>query len=152
MTAPGSRVFAVRDTDENTVNLIGFGVYAGDHRRPTSDGNLAEYRQLAEQAIAHSDASPIDAAGWYDTLVAKGEMTRADADRQLAEGEARAAASKARPMSERVDELVERLLANPRIDLDDGTVVWGCECWWSAEERFDEFVGDREVVTVDWPG
>lgn len=23
--------------------------------------------------------------------------------------------------------------ANPKIVLDDGTVVWGCECWWGAE-------------------
>lgn len=23
---------------------------------------------------------------------------------------------------------------NPKITLDDGTVVWGCECWWGPEE------------------
>ena len=25
---------------------------------------------------------------------------------------------------------------NLRIRLDNGDVVWGCECWWGEEERF----------------
>ncbi len=24
---------------------------------------------------------------------------------------------------------------NPRIKLDSGKIVWGCECWWGTEER-----------------
>lgn len=24
---------------------------------------------------------------------------------------------------------------NPRIRLDDGKIVWGCECWWGPEEQ-----------------
>lgn len=27
---------------------------------------------------------------------------------------------------------------NPRITLDSGEVVWGCECWWGAEERIKQ--------------
>jgi len=27
---------------------------------------------------------------------------------------------------------------NPRIDLDNGETVWGCECWWGPEEKFLE--------------
>jgi len=27
-------------------------------------------------------------------------------------------------------------IRNPKIVLDDGTVVWGCECWWGPEEEF----------------
>lgn len=31
---------------------------------------------------------------------------------------------------------------NPRIDLDNGKTVWGCECWWGSceavKERFSE--------------
>ena len=28
----------------------------------------------------------------------------------------------------------EARVANPRINLDDGGVVWGMTCWWGAEE------------------
>ena len=38
---------------------------------------------------------------------------------------------------------------NPRITLDNGKVVWGCECWWASEERIKRAVGDRAVVIVD---
>jgi len=38
---------------------------------------------------------------------------------------------------------------NPRITLDDGKVVWGCECWWGAEERIKSMIGSRKVVLVD---
>ena len=23
----------------------------------------------------------------------------------------------------------------PRLKLDDGTILWGCECWWATEEE-----------------
>ena len=37
-------------------------------------------------------------------------------------------------------------LKNPKILLDNGTVVWGCQCWWGPEERIKkEIIGDREV-------
>lgn len=38
--------------------------------------------------------------------------------------------------------------ANPKIVLDGGGVVWGCECWWGAttEERFAR---GRRVEKVD---
>ncbi len=26
-------------------------------------------------------------------------------------------------------------LSNPRIRLDSGQVVWGCECWWGPESK-----------------
>lgn len=41
---------------------------------------------------------------------------------------------------------------NPRIDLDNGDTVWGCECWWGSEEKirksleeYDEIVEVRMV-------
>lgn len=151
MTAPGSRVFAIRDANEEVVYLFGVGVYAGDRRRPTSDAEVAELLEVAKDAIRSSDANPIDVSGYLDRLVAAGEMTRDDADAELAAGKARAAANRARPIGERAAELVERTLANPRIDLDDGSVVWGYQCWWAPEERLSEVVGDRRVVTVAPP-
>jgi hypothetical protein len=43
---------------------------------------------------------------------------------------------------------------NPRIRLDDGSHVWGCECWWAAEEAVQELVRQwaergRIIVRVD---
>jgi hypothetical protein len=43
---------------------------------------------------------------------------------------------------------LHRLSLNPRIELDNGNVVWGCECWWSAESGWDDFLKGREVVNV----
>lgn len=38
---------------------------------------------------------------------------------------------------------------NPKIVLDNGKVVWGCECWWGPEEKFQDSVGHRKVLPVD---
>lgn len=39
---------------------------------------------------------------------------------------------------------------NPKIQLDNGDVVWGCECWWGPEEEVKKrFLSDgRKVVEV----
>lgn len=37
---------------------------------------------------------------------------------------------------------------NPKIRLDNGTVVWGYQCWWGMEDRVKESIGEREVVTA----
>lgn len=42
---------------------------------------------------------------------------------------------------------------NPRITLDTGKVVWGCQCWWGSEEYMQQkFIGGREVVLVEPDG
>ena len=41
--------------------------------------------------------------------------------------------------------------ANPKIVLDNGKVVWGCECWWGPEERINrqlEFGDDNKKKTI----
>lgn len=38
---------------------------------------------------------------------------------------------------------------NPKIVLDSGKVVWGCECWWGSEEAVKKQIGDRKVIMVD---
>jgi hypothetical protein len=38
---------------------------------------------------------------------------------------------------------------NPRITLDNGKVVWGCECWWGPEEKIMAMVAGRTLVMVD---
>jgi len=37
---------------------------------------------------------------------------------------------------------------NPKIVLDDGTVLWGVQCWWGPEEQMTAWIGDRNVVSV----
>jgi len=40
---------------------------------------------------------------------------------------------------------------NPRIRLDNGDIVWGCECWWGEEKKFKEKYIDtaKEVKIVN---
>jgi hypothetical protein len=37
---------------------------------------------------------------------------------------------------------------NPRIKLDDGEVVYGCECWWGSEAEVRKQLEGREVLVV----
>ena len=38
---------------------------------------------------------------------------------------------------------------NPKIVLDDGNIVWGCECWWCNFEGFEhEQLGGRKINIV----
>jgi hypothetical protein len=46
----------------------------------------------------------------------------------------------------------EHGIKNPKIELDSGKVVYGCECWWGSEagvRRNLEMMVDTEVVEVD---
>lgn len=45
--------------------------------------------------------------------------------------------------------LHEAKATNPKIVLDDGKVVLGCECWWGPEEAIKQQIGERQVVIVD---
>lgn len=38
-----------------------------------------------------------------------------------------------RPAGWMGDAIFEEKISNPRIRLDDGKVIWGCECWWGPE-------------------
>lgn len=39
--------------------------------------------------------------------------------------------------------------ANPRITLDSGKHVYGCECWWGSEERVKRMLEGKTVENVD---
>jgi len=39
-------------------------------------------------------------------------------------------------------------IENPKILLDDGSVVWGYQCWWAAEDKTREMIGNRTVVAT----
>lgn len=40
-------------------------------------------------------------------------------------------------------------IPNPRLKLDSGQTVWGCECWWGDEEQFKHQLADLTVELVD---
>ena len=48
-------------------------------------------------------------------------------------------------------DLHEEAHPNPKIRLDSGDIVWGCECWWGGEESVKRDIGDRKVVIVPVP-
>ena len=41
------------------------------------------------------------------------------------------------------------LTNNPKIELDNGKVVWGCECWWGSEEEVKKWCEGKEVIELD---
>ena len=51
------------------------------------------------------------------------------------------------PPSEIIGPFGPMKIPNPKILLDSGEVVWGCECWWGPEVKIQEAVGNRPVQT-----
>jgi hypothetical protein len=150
---PGSRVFAVRNTDDTTVYAYGAGVYVGDFPRPGWEVDEA-YQAMCEETIRKRDADPLDLSSYHARLVADGEISQEEASTAVRRAEEHRLADMARPMPDRVDELLQSLSLNPKIVLDDGAgVVWGCECWWAPEDhpRWVEMRRTRRVVTVPAP-
>ena len=45
------------------------------------------------------------------------------------------------PLAEQIISVERR---NPKIVLDGGKVVWGCECWWGPEEQVKQAVSTAE--------
>lgn len=40
-------------------------------------------------------------------------------------------------------------IKNPKIILDNGNVIWGCECWWGNADRVEkEIIKNRKVIVV----
>lgn len=50
-----------------------------------------------------------------------------------------------------VDESFPEDFANPRIDLDNGSTVWGCQCWWGPEDRMRDRFREYRMVEVPVP-
>jgi hypothetical protein len=38
---------------------------------------------------------------------------------------------------------------NPKLLLDNGTIVWGQECWWGAEAAVKAQIQGREIVVAE---
>jgi hypothetical protein len=43
----------------------------------------------------------------------------------------------------------ETKMKNPRITLDSGKVVYGCECWWGSEKAVKKELKGKQIVMVD---
>jgi len=54
-----------------------------------------------------------------------------------------------RPASnEELEAAISLRFANPKIQLDSGLIVWGCESWWGPEAEVRARIAGREVVLV----
>lgn len=40
-------------------------------------------------------------------------------------------------------------IENPRIKLDNGKIVWGCECWWGGVEHVKRHLEGKKIIEVD---
>jgi hypothetical protein len=45
---------------------------------------------------------------------------------------------------------------NPKLVLDNGTIVWGCQCWWGPEDRIRAQIAQYEsagykIELIDFP-
>jgi hypothetical protein len=164
MRTVGARIAAVRDATDDTVYLYGLGVYAGDHPRPGAgnwdEKTIAMARRVVEDGL-REDKEALRAAddAWMVRKLAEtveqGKRTQAEADSELAEYRRLRLERETRQAAKSVDEQVHELLTgmdlNPRLDLDSGGTVWGCECWWMPEAEFERFKGSRQIVTVPTP-
>ncbi|THA22751.1 hypothetical protein E6R18_32920 [Streptomyces sp. A1277] len=160
----GTRIAAIRNATEDTVFLFGRGVYAGDHPRPGSGNWSPDTVAMARRVVEESLAEDVDAmraaddafmVGRLDEAVAAGKQTREEADQNLADYRRlrleREAERAAMSVDEQVTELLTGMDLNPRLDLDGGGTVWGFECWWMPEAKFDKQYRQHRVVMVPEP-
>ncbi|MCP9209629.1 hypothetical protein [Streptomyces cucumeris] len=150
---PGSRIVAVRNSDDATVYVYGRGVYAGHFPRPGSGNWTPADYERAQNAILANESRMDDSwlSAHWDKRVSEGKATREEADIRVMEGLASLAREHAKPLEQRARELLAQMDLNPRLDLDNGSTVWGCQCWWMPEGMFAEFTGGRTVVEVAPP-
>lgn len=39
-------------------------------------------------------------------------------------------------------------LKNPKIELDNGGVVWGFECWWGPIEKYERICENKNIIEI----
>lgn len=46
--------------------------------------------------------------------------------------------------------LKEQGISNPKIVLDNGKIVWGCDCWWGSEQQVEKYLKSaKKIINVD---
>lgn len=117
--AVGDRVYAVSHEEGDIVYVFGSGVYEGDFLPPAITPEAA--------TAEYKNRLPMIAA----SLKEQGIYVRIE----LTDEEVLAGAT--------------AMLGNPRIKLDNGKTVWGCECWWGPEAPSQARFAGRKIVVVD---
>lgn len=145
---PGTRVFAVLSANEEQVLLLGFGTYMGDHPRGPETFPEEDYK-MAEEVVKSNETKPFFAPETVRQHFLKQGLTPEEAEEKVAHFEGLRKKELATPVRERAHELLCKMNLNPKIELDNGDIVWGYQCWWGPEEKWsDEFIRGREVKEV----
>lgn len=53
------------------------------------------------------------------------------------------------PSKEENELFNEHKIKNPKIELENGSIVWGYECWWGPKEKIQQMIGDRKIINVN---
>lgn len=161
----GIRVFAVRNADQENVYIFGHGTYAGDHQIPGTT-KCESFEQLGltdEQFAGHvkfftdlNEQYPWPSwEEWSENNVDYRRKHDCMSDEDIRAFYDEASAEKALPIEEQTKigllDSYNHANLNPRIDLDNGGTVWGYQCWWGPESKFDGWVKGRNVVEVPVP-
>lgn len=157
----GVRVGAILGAgDDKVVEFLGYGIYEGDFLPPGSDDQVEAALPITRATFAAQAA--LDDSDLRNTFRRFNDA--ADEQHRVSDEELErrvAAAYETRQQQGRYDDEQIRewlrtssMLANPRIRLDNGKVVWGRECWWGPEadvaQRLDAYRAQGwEVATVD---
>jgi hypothetical protein len=161
----GLRVFAVRNSDQDNVYIFGHGTYSGDHQIPgTKKFETFEELGLTDEQIAHhlkfhtEMVENMPWPSWEDWSAQNAAYLREHdgmSDEEIRAFYDEVAAERALPVEEQMKiamiDVYNGMNLNPRIDLDNGGTVWGFQCWWGPESKFDEMVKGRTVVEVPLP-
>lgn len=144
---PGTRVFAVLSANSDEIKLLGFGTYVGDYPRGPEIFPEGDYK-MAREVLQENDKNPLVTPEVIRQYHLDKGATEETSEEEVEKFKEQQEKERARPIRERAHELLSRMNLNPKIELDDGRVVWGYQCWWGPEDKFDEFVEGREVINT----
>ena len=130
--APGTRVICLSADMEGS---HGYGTFLGSPPRPgwSHPANLGLY----EKAIRRHDTEgpridPQRIRDFYAEQIAAGKMTAEQVTDRFTRAARATELEAARPVTDRVWQMAARAGCNPKIRLDTGETIWGCQCWWGA--------------------
>lgn len=144
------RVFAVLRSDPMSVDFLGFGTYVGDHYRPGTEGGFSEeeYEEVEAVIQEQDEDPPIDPVKAIQWEIDNGHTEPDQFEQRLAEVKRSQQERRSRPLRERAHEILTKMAKNPKIELDNSDIVWGYQCWWGPEERFETWLDNRKINRV----
>lgn len=128
-TKPGTRVVCLT---ANGTQTYGEGTYLGRFPRPwwQHPASIA----LCARAVTKFDGKPLlqDEDAHYTRMISEGRMTVEQVAAQKAAASRYTKLETGRPVRDRAWQHAASTGLNPKIALDSGGHVWGCECWWGT--------------------